>query len=35
MLLAQHDYDEDVGEEGDGELRVRSLEQQSSFSLEQ
>lgn len=33
MLLAEHDYDEDVGEEGNGELHVRSSEQQSSFSV--
>ena len=33
MLLAEHDYDEDVGEEGNGELQVRSSEQQSSFSV--
>ena len=30
VLLAQHDYDQDVGEEGDGELQVGSYEQQSS-----
>ena len=30
VLLAQHDYNQDVGEEGDGELQVGSYEQQSS-----